>query len=707
MNKYNFLKVLSGLVFVFGMSFSLIAQNIDSNLVDSDIDSTKVEKVAKIKKVKTPKVELSDTAKLFIDLLKRADKIFNADQKRYEKAVDLYLNAEKIGEADASLYYKIGYSYFQMKQYSNAKDYFEKMLPEDSSTNIKVYYYLARINALQYNFDTAISQFDTYKRSLNPDQLNDEGKEIRKRVKECEDAKEFVANPGTSFVDILDNNINTQYVEYAPIVSYNDSMLFFTSRRPSNIGGGRDGEGLYFEDIYFSVKDSIGNWTKAQNIGKNINTSSHDAAAGLSADARQLVVYRASGNGDLFISKNKDNVWSKPSKLNKFINTPAHEASASFSYDNLKLYFSSDREGGYGGLDIYESNIDENGNWGLPENIRAKINTPYDEITLVPLPDGQTYYFTSNGHNTMGGLDVFKITYKDSAWGDAVNLGYPVNTPDDDVLYSISADGSVAYIARSSSDSTLHDIYKVTFMKTAKPTVDKVDGIDLAIGKYGYKLPKAEPAANIQTMDLTVLKGNITDQFTNEPLFATIELTDNATNQVIATFNSNEQTGSYLVSLPVAKDYGIAVKAENCLFYSDNVIIGASKGYKEIVKNIQLQKITVGSKVVLKNIFFATGKSTLTESSTTELLNLLKLMNDIPTLRIEISGHTDNVGSASKNKILSEQRAKAVVTYLVEKGISQDRLVFAGYGFERPIASNKTKKGRQQNRRTEFEVISR
>lgn len=703
MIKNNFLKVMSSLIFIFTMNISLNAQNIDSTTVDSNVDSTKVEKV---KKVKAPKVKLSDTTKLIMDLVKRADKIFNADQKRYEKAVELYLQAEEIGDRDVSLFYNVGYSYFQMKQYSNAKVYFEKMFPEDSATNMKVYYYLARINALQYNFDTAITQFDTYKRSLNPDQLNDEGKDIRKRIKECETAKEFVANPGTSFIDILDTNINTQYVEYAPIVSFNDSMLFFTSRRPSNIGGGRDSKGLYYEDIYFSIKDSNGNWSTAKNMGKNINTTGHDAAAGLSADGTQLVVYRSSGNGDLYISNN-NNIWSKPKKLNKFINSADHEASASFSYDNLTLYFSSDREGGYGGIDIYESNIDEKGNWGLPENIRGKINTPYDEVTLVPLPDGQTFYFTSNGHNTMGGLDIFKITYKDSVWSDAVNLGYPVNTPGDDVLYSVSADGSTAYIARSTSDSTLHDIYKVTFMKAAKPTIDDIDRIDLAIEKYGSILPKSEPPANIQKMNLTVLKGAITDQFTGEPLFATIELTDNATNQVIATFNSNEQTGKYLVSLPSGKDYGIAVKAENCLFYSDNVTIGKAKGYKEIIKDIQLQKITVGSKVVLKNIFFATGKATLTESSTTELSNLLKLLNDIPTLKLEISGHTDNVGSASKNKILSEKRAKAVVDYLVKKGISQDRLVYKGYGFEKPIASNKTKAGRQQNRRTEFEVISR
>jgi outer membrane protein OmpA-like peptidoglycan-associated protein len=275
------------------------------------------------------------------------------------------------------------------------------------------------------------------------------------------------------------------------------------------------------------------------------------------------------------------------------------------------------------------------------------------------------------------------------------------------MLLSISADEKFAYVAISKSDSNLHDIYLLTLMQQSKPLIDKMDGTILAVHKRGVILPQIEKAVNIEAMDLTVLKGAISDQFTGDPIFANIELTDNATNQVVATFNSNETTGNYLVSLPSGKDYGIAVKAENCLFYSDNLTISNAKGYNEIVKDIQLQRIEVGSKVVLKNIFFATGKATLTESSETELQNLLKLMRDVPSLKIEVSGHTDNVGSASKNKVLSEDRAKAVVDYLLANNIAQDRLIYKGYGFEQPIASNQTKEGRQQNRRTEFKVIAR
>jgi outer membrane protein OmpA-like peptidoglycan-associated protein/tetratricopeptide (TPR) repeat protein len=644
---------------------------------------------------------------MILSELEQGDKYLFGQQKNYEKALESFSRANALGEKSQSLTYKKALANFELKNYDKAHRCFQKVIGFDTISEFKAYYYLGRTNQLKYQFDTAIVFYEEYRRSLSPDELNLQDKEIKKKIQECNSAKEMMKTVSPAFLDIMDAAINTQYVEYSPIASMNDSILLFTRRSSNNVGTQRDQDGEYMEDIYFSRRDSLGNWGPAKNIGKPINTSSHDAAAGISADGTQLIIYRSSGNGDLYQSNFADNKWSNPKRLNKFINTSAHEASASFSYDKTTLYFSSDRPGGYGGHDIYQSKIDENSQWVLPEILPAKINTPFDEVSMIALPDGKTFYFTSNGHNSMGGLDIFKITYKDSAWSEPINLGYPINTPNDDMLLSISADEKFAYVAISKSDSNLHDIYLLTLMQQSKPLIDKMDGTILAVHKRGVILPQIEKAVNIEAMDLTVLKGAISDQFTGDPIFANIELTDNATNQVVATFNSNETTGNYLVSLPSGKDYGIAVKAENCLFYSDNLTISNAKGYNEIVKDIQLQRIEVGSKVVLKNIFFATGKATLTESSETELQNLLKLMRDVPSLKIEVSGHTDNVGSASKNKVLSEDRAKAVVDYLLANNIAQDRLIYKGYGFEQPIASNQTKEGRQQNRRTEFKVIAR
>ena len=677
------------------------AQTADSSAVEELPDTISIKIPPKLTKAE------NDSVKLINNYIKKGDKIFNAKYKRYDLAVVEYQNAELKGAESQHLLYNTGYSLFYQKKYNEAKPYFESIVRADSIENPQALYFYARISHLQYEFDTALYYFDEYYKTLSPADLDVKRKDITKRKLECNYAKDFYASPNNAFVDLLDTNINTNYVEYAPIASTNDSLLIFTSRRPGKNDNERDHMGRFFDKIYYSVIDSNGSWTKALPFGKHINTSDHSAAAGLSADGQKMVIYKSSNNGDLYISDYKEGQWQKAKNMGKLINTEKHEASASFSYDRVSLYFSSDRVGGYGGHDLYMSALDEDEKWGMPENMKAKINSAFDEISLVALPDGETFYFTSNGHNSMGGYDVFKVTYKDSVWSTPVNLGYPINTPDDDVLYSVSADGSFAYIASSRNDSSMHDIYKVTFPKLVKDIVDVLDGELLVVNEKGPVLPAIDPAKNIKKMNLTVLKGTIFDEYTKEPLFANIELTDNSTNKVVATFTSNEQTGNYLVSLPSGKDYGIAVKAENCLFHSENISIKNEKGYKEIVKDISLKRIAVGSKVVLKNLFFASGKAKITKSSQTELDNLLSLLNDIPTLKLEIAGHTDSVGKASSNKKLSSRRAKAVVDFLVKKGISADRLVAKGYGEDKPIASNKTKEGRQQNRRTEFEVIAR
>ncbi len=663
------------------------------------IPQKKVEKIEKVK--------MSDSTKIMLAYVKKADKYFYGDNKRFDLAIEAYFEAQKFGNNDQKVVYNIGYSYFAMKNYSAAKLYFEEITGKDSISEKKAIYYLAKISHLQYDFDKSLEYYNQYYKLLNPIELSNERKDIERMKKQCVDAKELYANPVNTFIDKLSDSINSNYVDYAPIASRSGKLLIFTSRRPIGDAPERDYMGRFYEKIYSTRKDNKGNWSKAKLLGKSINKSDHNAAAGLSADGKKLIVYRNSNNGDLYESTYSAGIWQSAKSLGKNVNTSAHEASASFSYDRVKIYFSSDREGGFGGHDLYQSNLDENEKWGMAENLKAKVNSAYDEISMVAMPDGKTFYFTSNGHNTMGGYDIFKITYKDSVWGEPTNLGYPINTPDDDVLYSVSSDGKKAYIASSRTDTSMHDIYLITFATQIKNINDQLDGNLLVVNEKGAALPELDNVMNIKKMNLTVLKGSINDEFTNDPLFANIELTDNATNTVVATFNSNEQTGQYLVSLPSGKDYGISVKSENCLFHSENLTIGNGRGYNEIIKNIKLKRIEVGSKVELKNLFFASGKAELTKSSETELNNLLTLLNEIPSLKLEIAGHTDAVGKATNNQKLSGLRASAVVDYLLEKGISADRLVAKGYGEEKPVADNKTKEGRSKNRRIEFEVIAR
>jgi len=276
----------------------------------------------------------------------------------------------------------------------------------------------------------------------------------------------------------------------------------------------------------------------------------------------------------------------------------------------------------------------------------------------------------------MGGYDIFKSVFENGKWSEPENIGYPVNTPDDDVFFSIAANGMHGYFSSIRADGCgERDLYRVTF--------------------------KAKPP------QLVLLKGNVLDSKTKKPIEADIVIVDNQSNQEISTFKSNSETGKYLISLPSGHDYGITVKADNYLFHSENINFPKTYSYKEINKDILLKSISVGNKIVLNNIFFDFGKATLRSESKMELDRLTKLLNDIPTLKIEISGHTDNVGTQEANVKLSRERAKSVVDYLIENHISTERLKFEGYGFSQPIAPNDTEENMQLNRRTEFKILSK
>jgi outer membrane protein OmpA-like peptidoglycan-associated protein len=308
----------------------------------------------------------------------------------------------------------------------------------------------------------------------------------------------------------------------------------------------------------------------------------------------------------------------------------------------------------------------------------------------------------------MGGYDIFKSVLDNGKWSDPVNLGYPVNTPDDDVFFVTSASGKHGFYASFNGNGFGEkDIYQVTFLGEEKPFVLNNEDNLLASQTAPVKETVIAPVMQIKEAQLTILKGVITDKNTKNSLEATIDIIDNTKNEIIATFNSNSTTGKYLVSLPAGRNYGIAVKKENYLFHSENFDLPATSVYQEVVKNIAMQNIAVGSKMILKNIFFDFDKATLRPESTSELERLIKLMTDVPTLKVEISGHTDSKGSDVYNKTLSNNRAKAVVDYLIAKGISSDRFTAVGFGEEQPIDSNDTEEGRQMNRRTEFKILSK
>lgn len=647
-------------------------------------------------------------------------KFFPVSRNDYRHAGDIYFKqaqpflakAQEFNPNNAELNYMMGVVSFNLNPQSDAATkYLEKAyslspkIPQDAT------YFLGWAYQFQLKWDEAIKYYQIYLNALNVDPKENAIaiEEANKKIGECKVGKYEMANPQRIFIDNLGRSINTRFPEYSAFISADESMMVFTACQDNSTGGKTDGEnGAYFEDTYITYKAGK-EWSQAKNMGPIVNSDDHDATAGLSSDGSTMFIYKYKDKdgGDIYVSNLTGTTWSKPERLNKNINSKRHESSVTLSYDGKKLYFVSDKEGGLGDRDMYVSKLDVKGDWGLSENVGPSLNTKYAEEGVFIHPDGKTMYFSSKGHKTMGGYDIFKSVFENGKWSEPENLGYPINGPDDDVFFVISSSGHHGYFASSKQGGFGDkDIYKITFLGSEKaPLLTNEDNLLASVAAPVSEF-KAEKIVS-SGPKLTVLKGIVRDDKTKEPLEATIELIDNTINEVIATFKSNSVTGRYLVSLPSGKNYGLAVKRDGYLFHSENFDLPASADYQEVEKNIDLKKIEVGQSIVLKNIFFDFDKATIRSESANELDRLIKLLTENPTLKIELGSHTDSKGSDDYNQKLSQSRSQSVVTYLIGKGISTDRLVAKGYGETVPVASNDTDAGRQENRRTEFKILSK
>jgi len=630
------------------------------------------------------------TTKEFKKSLKRADRLY--DNGQYTGALSQYLDIVKIDSLNSSLNFKIGICYLNSRtEKTKAVTYLEKAIQcadhkqctkKEDEAHINAFKSLGDAYHLNYKFDLAIATYEKYKTMLSnkKDQITIE--QVNRKIEMCNVAKELVADPVKIKIENMGVNINSPYADYGPVLSADESTLIFTSRRPGSTGGKLDENGKFFEDIYISKKiDSV--WSPAVSIGSPINTNGNEAAVGISVDGQIILIYKDdNGNGNLYSTSLNGDQWTSPKKLNKNINTKGWEPSAFISADGNILYFTSNRKGGYGGRDIYSSEKLPNGEWAKALNLGPTINTPYDEDAPFIHPDGVTLYFSSNGHKTMGGFDIFSSTLSaNNEWTLPVNIGYPINTTDDDIYYAVSPDKKRAYYS-SFKEGGLgeKDNYMITFAQ--------------------YKEPP-----------LTLLKGVVTDPYGKAPKAVEITVTDNETEKIAGIYHPNSKTGEYLFILPPGKNYNITYEAKGYLFHSENLDVSLNTNYYIIHKAIQLQPLVVGAKIVLKNIFFDFDKATLRRISNVELDKLYKLLNTNKGLKVEISGHTDSKGSVEYNVKLSKERAEAVVNYLIEKGINKNQMIAKGYGKSKPMADNYNADGSdntenmQLNRRVELEVV--
>jgi outer membrane protein OmpA-like peptidoglycan-associated protein/tetratricopeptide (TPR) repeat protein len=578
-----------------------------------------------------------ESEKNFIDAHWLLGNMYLENQRKYDAAVKELQAVEKLNpQFNKLLLLKIGQALFNKGDYDEAKKYFQSF---------------GAIKGITPEYEKMAQNY----------------------VKNCDYAKEAVKHP-VAFKPInLGGGINTSTEELMPTLTADERFLYFT--RLESIGR------YHQEDIYVS-ENRNGVWQEAQPLGETINTLEfNEGAHNISPSGKYLFFTSCDrpnsiGGCDIYFSKRNGNEWEAGKNLGPVINTRAKETQPCLSGDGRTLYFVSNKPGGYGAGDIYESHLGDDGKWSDPKNLGPEINTEQEEERPFIHPDGITLYFTSRGHEGMGGADLFMSRRQaDGTWGKAINLGYPINTPGDEIGIYVTADGHWAYFASEQPDTKgLMDIYKF------------------------------EMAENLRPYSVSYVKGIVTDKATGAPINTKIQLFDLASGYLYSSASSDAKTGEYLATLPTGKNYACQISKEGYLFYSANFSLKDVKEGQAYILNIALQKINVGEAVVLNNVFFETNSFDLKNESKTELSTLVDLLTKNPSLKIEIGGHTDNTGIDKDNEALSSSRAKAVYDYLVSKSIAPARLSYKGYAATKSIADNKTNEGRAKNRRTEFIV---
>jgi outer membrane protein OmpA-like peptidoglycan-associated protein len=499
-----------------------------------------------------------------------------------------------------------------------------------------------------------------------------------KSIKSCEFAVNAMKNPVPFNPVSVGSGINTNDDEYWPSITADGQTLMFT--RQPNISNNPDFKGVVQEDFYISY--FVNNvWQKAFNAGAPLNTIQNEGAQTLSSDGSYMYFTACNrpdglGNCDLYFSAFNNGKWSEPYNLGAPVNTNHWESTPSISADGKTLFFSSSRPGGYGGKDIWLTRLNDKNKWTEPVNLGSVINTEGDEMSPFIHFDGKTLYFASDGRVGMGGFDLFVSRMKDdSTWTEPQNLGYPINTFNDEMGLIIESGGQKAYYSSVRDKSRGKDIFSFNLYEAVRPN------------------------------PVSYIKGKVYDKMTGRLLKAEYELINLSTGKIIIK-NVTDDTGNFLVCLPSGYNYGINVSKPGYLFYSENFMLeGIHTASKPYIKKIVLNPAIVGEKMQLSNVFYEIDSWQLKKESITELDNLVSLLSENSNLVMEIGGYTDSTGSEQYNMALSEKRALSVVNYLIKRGISSDRLKYKGYGNTSPLGDNVTSEGRKLNRRTEAKIV--
>ncbi len=584
-------------------------------------------------------------------------------------AVPFLLRSVALDSNYLDAYLSLAGVYGELKNYSKSVEWYEKVKSKDSNY-FKIYNLPYSINLAGLGrFEKALNAVNIFLSIPNISERSLKSASYRKRCFEfAVDYKSKHPVSDYAFAPVnMGDSINSEKSEYYPSVTFDDSLLVFTKR----------GEGFREDFMQSTLRNGV--FSKATLINGDINNEPSKGAITVSSDGDWLIFagnfHRGYGDFDLYISYATPQGWSEPENLGPNINSGYWDSSPCLSPDNRVLYFSSNRPGGIGGKDLYMSNRLANGKWGPAINMGPFINTIGDETAPYMHADNQSFYFTSDGLPGYGGTDLF-ICRRD-ANGDfskPENLGYPINTIENEGSICISSNGLTAYYASDRADTR--------------------GGLDL----YTFSLRE-----DIRPHKTLFVKGKVFDAKTNKGLPCAVELIDNSNNKALMRIQTDE-LGKYYIPLPSGKDYTFTVNRKGYLFYSELYELSKKQSDSTYQKDIALQPVELNTITAFKNIQFQTNSYQLLPVSLIELDKLLQVLNDNPAVKIQINGHTDNTGKESDNLILSTNRAKSVVDYLVSKGIDLKRLSFKGYGSSKPLADNVSEEGRSKNRRTEFEI---
>jgi OmpA-OmpF porin, OOP family len=611
---------------------------------------------------------------------KRAERLYQESavqmrQRQFPEAIESLKRALDRDKDFYEAHLRLASCYKVLLNFEEAAHHLEKAIEINGDKVVAgAFLDLGEINFQLGNYEDALKyleQFDK-KRNKTAEQIA----RAERVMGNARFAVEQLKSPLPFHPEPVSDIINQYAMQYFPTLTADGNTMIFTRR---------EGEGrLSDEDIFISEKDENGEWGQPRSISPNINTKFNEGTSTISADGRMLIFTSCQGREnigscDLYVSYKTGDEWSVPENLGPAINSRAWESQPSLSADGRTLYFISDRGGGIGKRDIWVSYLNDNGEWTKAVNLGPSVNTPEDEVSPFIHANGRILYFSSKGYHGMGGFDLYYTELVGNRWQKPVNLGYPINTHEDQVSLFITPDGKRGYYALD----------------------ERKSGLLVASQIYTFEVP-SEIQVSIKSAFVT---GIVYDAETKKPLQARIELFDLSNKERVSMVDSDPLNGRYTMVLNEGSDYALYIDRSGYLFKSLAFKSTGADGLSPIHLDVPLEPVKKGVVAVLNNIFFEHDKYELLQSSIVELNRTVKFMESNPGIKIEISGHTDNTGTPAYNIDLSLKRAKAVYDYLIEKGIDRSRLEYKGFGQTKPVAPNDSEHNKSLNRRIEFKVI--